>query len=221
MELPAQRPEATAERETARGTGDRASWRAVGGRRTGADVHDRRRAGTAVAAWVAVVALALACGPAGDGTGGGDGGGTAADGTAAPADARAGATTHADTAARYGVRLSTDRVVYSPGDTIRMRLKVFRRGGRPLNLSFPTAQRYDFVLRGPEGSDPTAVRWRWSEGRFFAQSTASVVLDGGRPSLTATASHPAPGVPGLYRLEGRLSASDWPISAVVPITVTP
>lgn len=122
---------------------------------------------------------------------------------------------------RYGIRLSTDQAVYAPGDTIRMRLEVFHRHGEPLTLSFPTAQRHDFVLRGPGTAGSAAVRWRWSEGRFFAQATGTETLDDRRPALTASAAHPAPADPGLYRLEGRLSAADWPISAVVPLTVTP
>lgn len=193
---------------------------------------DRRRApsppprparGPAAAAAALLAAVLFACGPAADGT---DTGGTA-DGVGADAAARSTASDAgrsrsepASPGPAYGIRLTTDRAVYSPGDTIRMRLEVFRRGGGALTLSFPTAQRHDFVLRGPDAGPGEAV-WRWSEGRFFAQSTATVTLDADRPALTATATRPAPGTPGLYRLEGRLTASDWPVSAVVPVTVTP
>lgn len=178
------------------------------------------------AAWVAAGIAVLACGPGG-GDGGADPGAANGGRTEAAAGPRAAASSVAttppgDTAkVRYGIRLSTDRAVYAPGDTVRMRLEVFRRGGEPLTLSFSTAQRFDFVLRGPDSTDPTDEVWRWSDGRFFAQSTGTVTLDADRPSITATAAHPAPGDPGLYRLEGGLSASEWPISAVVPFTVAP
>lgn len=167
-------------------------------------------------------ALVLACGPGEGGTAGND---TRGDppGATGSSSAESATTDHAGDAAepRYGIRLSTDRAVYAPGDTIRMRLEVFRRAGRPLTLSFSTAQRYDFVLRGPASADPASVRWRWSDDRFFAQSEGTVTLGEDRSTIAASVSHPAPEDPGLYRLEGRLSATDWPISAVVPVTVTP
>lgn len=176
------------------------------------------------AAGALLAAALLACGPGGDGT---DAGASAGEGRAdAPARPTPAETSDAGSAGdrarpAYGIRLTTDRAVYSPGDTIRMRLEVFRRGGEALTLSFPTAQRHDFVLRGPDTSGPGGEVWRWSEGRFFAQSTATVTLDADRPAITATAVRPAPGTPGLYRLEGRLTASEWPVSAVVPVTVVP
>lgn len=184
---------------------------------------ERRGTGPGATALLLAGLLALACSPPGSGEGGpGDAprsadapGGSASDG------AREGAAVADGRAPAYGIRVATDRAVYAPGDTIHMRLEVFRRGGDPVTLRFATAQRYDFRLRGPESAGPGREIWRWSEGRFFAQATSIVTLDGDRPTLTATASHPAPRDPGLYRVRGELASAEWPIYAVVPITVAP
>jgi hypothetical protein len=174
---------------------------------------------------LALLAL-LGCGAGGDASAG-DGARERAGGEA---DAAAGADTAGASAVgtpgresygSYGIRVSTDRAVYAPGDTIRMELEVFRRDGEPLTLHFSTAQRHDFLLRGPETATTPAVVWRWSDGRFFAQSTDTVTLGPGRPALTASVRHPAPGRPGRYRLEARVTASEWPLSATVPVTVAP
>lgn len=122
---------------------------------------------------------------------------------------------------RYGILLSVERRVYAPGDTIRMRLVAFNRTERPMTLRFPTAQRHDFLIRRDAAGAAGGVVWRWSDGRFFAQARGEEVLDPGRPELAATASHPAPDEPGIYRVVGTVTAPNWPLSATVPITVTP
>jgi hypothetical protein len=180
--------------------------------------------GAGAAAGALLAAALLACGPAADGTDAGEAAGEGRPDAAArptPPDTAGDGPAGRREGPAYGIRLTTDRAVYSPGDTIRMRLEVFRRGGEALTLSFPTAQRHDFVLRGPDASGPGGEVWRWSDDRFFAQSTATVNLDADRPAITAAAARPAPATPGLYRLEGRLTASKWPVSAVVPVTVVP
>lgn len=182
------------------------------------DAPPRLRPATAL-----LLVATLACGP-GDGPAPGSGGTAGPRDTAAPADAGGPGGAHRaptpETPA-YGIRVTTDRALYAPGDTIRMELEVFRRGGDPVTLYFATAQRHDFLLRGPESATTPAVAWRWSDGRFFAQSTDTVTLGPERPALTAAARHPAPGRPGRYRLEARVTASEWPLSATVPITVAP
>lgn len=194
-----------------------------GSRRTRAP-GPRSRPRPTAATGALLAALLLACGPAADGeetAETADDARPAAEAGPTASDAPTGGAAPIREGPAYGIRLATDRAVYTPGDTIRMRMEVFKRGAESLTLSFPTAQRHDFVLRGPDGADPGGEVWRWSEGRFFAQSTATVTLDADRPAITATAARPAPGTPGLYRLEGRLTASEWPVSAVVPVTVTP
>lgn len=126
-----------------------------------------------------------------------------------------------DTASGYGLRLRLSRGIYAPGDTVRMELVLYNRGDDPMVFHFPTAQRYDFLIR--RGAEPSAgdVLWRWSEDRFFTQATGTLRLHPDRPEVRFVVQHPAPDSPGIYRVEGRVPASDWPLSATVPITVTP
>lgn len=122
---------------------------------------------------------------------------------------------------RYGILLSVGRKVYAPGDTIRMRLVAYNTTERPMTLRFPTAQRHDFLIRRDDAGAAGGVVWRWSDGRFFPQARGEEVLDPANPELTATARHPAPDEPGIYRVVGTITAPNWPLSATVPITVTP
>lgn len=121
----------------------------------------------------------------------------------------------------YGVRLSVDRKVYGPGDTIRMRLTLFNRNDEPLVLNFPTAQRYDFLIRRSGDGTERRVLWRWSEGRFFTQQLGREVLGPDRPALEMSVAQPAPSAPGVYLVEATVPAEEWPVRAIVPVTVAP
>lgn len=51
------------------------------------------------------------------------------------------------------------------GAPLRMTLSLRNNSGQPLQLSFPTSQRYDFVVRHDGGQEV----WRWSADKVFAQ----------------------------------------------------
>ena len=101
---------------------------------------------------------------------------------------------------------------YAVREPVVMTLTVRNTTDRALNLIFPTAQRYDFVVsRGKK------VVWQWSHGRMFAQARGrhSIAphdsisyeitwdqkdLDGAELSL------------GTYRIQGILKASPEVVS---------
>jgi hypothetical protein len=77
-------------------------------------------------------------------------------------------------AASYGLEISLDRPVYynnlmppilNPWPTARARLVVRNETGFPVEFVFPTAQRFDFIVRDALGKEML----RWSDGRAFAQ----------------------------------------------------
>ena len=75
---------------------------------------------------------------------------------------------------QYGglvIVLSTNKDFYFPGEPVQMFLNTVNVSPQPVRLTFPTAQRYDFVAAGPFGEV-----WRWSAGRFFAQGDYQVPL---------------------------------------------
>jgi hypothetical protein len=58
------------------------------------------------------------------------------------------------------------------GDSVRFILHVTNSGEVPLELTFPTSQRYDIVVQTPEGEEV----WRWSEGMAFLQVISRATL---------------------------------------------
>src|SRR5688500_15643838 len=54
-------------------------------------------------------------------------------------------------------------------DGVRFTLHVTNRGGRNLELMFPSGQTHDFVVLDAAGKQ----LWRWSEGRMFTQAMQS------------------------------------------------
>lgn len=122
---------------------------------------------------------------------------------------------------RYGIQVEVDRKAYGPGDTIRMHLTAYNRTGQPLLLHFNTAQRFDFVLRRGEDGLRSEPVWRWSRDRFFTQAAGTERLTEEGGEMAFTARHPAPGEPGIYLVEGKITSANWPLSATVPVTVAP
>ncbi len=58
------------------------------------------------------------------------------------------------------------------GDSVRLILHVTNSGDTPVQLSFPTSQRYDFVVETPAGEKV----WRWSDGMSFLQALSQETL---------------------------------------------
>ena len=60
------------------------------------------------------------------------------------------------------------------GEPIRFDLEVRNRTAQTVNLVFPDAQIYDFVVLDATG---VRVRWRWSDGMAFAQVVTQLAFE--------------------------------------------
>lgn len=63
---------------------------------------------------------------------------------------------------------------FDSGETIRMDLSVRNRSAQTVHVQFRSAQQTDFVVIDDGGS---TVRWRWSDGRMFAQVSSELTFD--------------------------------------------
>jgi integral membrane sensor domain MASE1 len=70
--------------------------------------------------------------------------------------------------------LSLDKGSYAVGERVRVRLVATNATGREVTLRFPSAQRFDLVVRRAG-----RVVWQWSADMMFAQALASQVLAAG------------------------------------------
>lgn len=78
--------------------------------------------------------------------------------------------------------ISTDRPIYTPGQTVRFTLLLTNRGETDITLSFRSSQQADFVVRREDKEI-----WRWSNGRMFAQALTKIKLEpGGQREILAT-----------------------------------
>ena len=74
--------------------------------------------------------------------------------------------------------VALDRYVYMPQDTVHIRYRAENLGQDAVTLTFPSAQRYDFVLQR-EGSEDVTPVWQWSGDRMFIQTIESLELASG------------------------------------------
>jgi hypothetical protein len=67
--------------------------------------------------------------------------------------------------------LSTDKAAYQSKEPIVIVLTLTNEGLRPIKLTFPSAQKYDFIVR----KDKEEI-WRWSEDKMFALMLTELTL---------------------------------------------
>lgn len=98
------------------------------------------------------------------------------------------------------------------GEGVEFRLSVVNAGDTPVELTFRDACRADFAVR-----EDGAERWRYSDGRAFAQALATAKL---RPGEAAAFEEvwPEP-EPGDYTAEATLRVREADISARTPFSV--
>jgi len=103
------------------------------------------------------------------------------------------------------ISITTDKTDYAADEPIVLRLEVTNGTDEPLLLEFSTAQRYDFVMDGAEGS----TAWRWSADKAFIQVLGEEQL--------------APGESLTYeeRFEGSLTAGTYTVVALLVATNVP
>jgi len=117
-------------------------------------------------------------------------------------------------AAAYGIEVSANRPVYynnlmppvvNPWPTARVRLTVRNETEWPVEFTFPTSQRFEFIVRDASGKEVL----RWSDGQAFLQAVGRETLLGGSRSyaedlvLRGRDGKPLPA--GLYTLVGYLT----------------
>ena len=116
------------------------------------------------------------------------------------------------TANAISVSADTDETVYSPGQPLRVFVTARNAGKRSETLNFPTSRRFDFsIFRDGE----SALIYRWSAGRMFAQMLGSVTLAPNEMQTFEAAVSDATQklAPGKYRLEAQLTSSTGSIAA--------
>ena len=110
--------------------------------------------------------------------------------------------------------VATDQRAYARGEPIRVTLEIVNRGTRPVELRFPTAQRYDLLLHDAQGRP----MWRWSDGQMFAQVLGEETVEPGRRlvyRVTVRERLPA----GRYRVTGIVPGEPGPLSSTTGIRV--
>ncbi len=65
--------------------------------------------------------------------------------------------------------LDDNRFQFTQGERISMTLSLTNCGDKPVRLSYPDSQRYDFIVQEAVGEDVKEEVWRWSADKLFAQ----------------------------------------------------
>ena len=115
----------------------------------------------------------------------------------------------------YGISMSTYKVSYSVGETIKMTLKIFNYTEEDIAFHFNTSQRYDFIIEDEEGNEI----WRWSQDMMFAMVLGEETLGPTNTEITYTVEYKDKLNPGYYKITGIFVAQDRPMSGNVIIIV--
>lgn len=91
--------------------------------------------------------------------------------------------------------------VESFGDSVRFSLQVTNASPRPLRLTFPSAQLFEFVV-----SQHEREVWRWSDDRSFAQVLHSLTLEPGETRAFDAVWHPPAGRRGELTVRAHLTS---------------
>jgi hypothetical protein len=88
-------------------------------------------------------------------------------------------------------------------DSVRLLLHVTNTGSEAVEFTFPSSQRYDFVVADAGGERV----WRWSDGMSFLQAVSSGTLAPGESWDMEAVWEPG-GRTGTFVATGRLTAGD-------------
>jgi len=144
-------------------------------------------------------AIALACGP------------RAHNEAAAPTQSRAVAaqatvpTHRGSTEQRPQVTATLD--VETKDASVRFALHVVNPTKKRVELTFPSGQRYDFVVTDSVGRE----LWRWGAGRMFTQALRNTPLGGGESLEIEETWRNAVLPPGRYTAKAVLASENYPI----------
>ncbi|MEF8779018.1 MAG: BsuPI-related putative proteinase inhibitor [Natronomonas sp.] len=98
------------------------------------------------------------------------------------------------------------------GNDVEFSFSVVNAGNTPIELTFRDACRADFAVY-----DDTVERWRYSDGKSFAQTLSTAEFQPGE-GAGFEASWPNP-EPGEYTVEATLRVSERNVSARTPFSV--
>ena len=76
------------------------------------------------------------------------------------------------TMADVGAKLTTDKLIYRVGTTITVKYTITNLSDKPLVLTFPTTQQYDWTITDGEGN----LVYRWSAGKAFGQMVTNLTI---------------------------------------------
>lgn len=102
--------------------------------------------------------------------------------------------------------LATSLEVGVAAGEVRLTLHVTNATSARLEFTFPTSQRYDFVVEGVGGER----LWRWSDDRAFSQVVTEAVLEPGE-TWTMEAVWEHGGRSGSHVAAGRVTSQDRPV----------
>ena len=71
-----------------------------------------------------------------------------------------------------GVSFTTDKLIYRVGTTITVKYTITNLTDKPLVLTFPAIQQYDWTVTDAEGN----LIYRWSDGKAFAQVVTHLTI---------------------------------------------
>jgi hypothetical protein len=108
---------------------------------------------------------------------------------------------------------SLEVTVDSGGTSVQFTLVVENASNDPVEVTFRDAGNADFAVLTADGEE----RWRWSEGRAFAQVLRPARFEPGE-SATFEAEWPAP-EPGDYTAVGELRTREAEVRAETPFSV--
>jgi len=126
-----------------------------------------------------------------------------------------GNTTSEERSISYGISMSTEKMSYSIGESIKMTLKIFNYTQEDIVFHFNTSQRYDFIIENEKGNEV----WRWSKDRMFAMMLGEEVIGPHNPEVIYTAEYRDKFSPGYYKIIGVFVAQDRPTSGSIIIEV--
>ena len=120
------------------------------------------------------------------------------------------------------LRLRVEPPQARAGEKVTMRLKVENEGSRPVTLTFPTGQRYDFVVMTLDQQ----VIWVWSHGKQFTQAVNTLTLSPGQEAefeeeWDQTDNDGNPIRPGTYFVKGILSTQPPRETALQRLVILP
>jgi len=73
------------------------------------------------------------------------------------------------------ISFTTDKLIYRVGTTITVKYTITNLTDKPLVLTFPTIQQYDWTITNAEGK----LVYRWSAGKAFAQIVTHLTIPAG------------------------------------------